>query len=113
MALIDDKPRILAALAAVWGVKKALPAWPKTWAELPCVVVTEAGNKPVDYRDDKIHVVELEYYVRVFTETAQERSTIASAVDDAMGALGYRRSFSWEEDGEGGRQKALRYKKLF
>ena len=113
MALVDDKPRILDAIATVPDVKKALPAWPKTWAELPCVVVTEAGNQPIDYRDNKIQIVELEYYVRVFADRASEIAEISSVVDDKMVELGYERTMSWEDDSAEVRQKVLRYRAYF
>lgn len=97
----------------VYGVKAALPAWPATKAKLPCIVVTEAGNTPIDHRDDREYIIELEYYVRVFSNTPGEQAKIASDVDDAMKALGYSRTFSWEDDGAEVRQKVLRYKQSF
>jgi hypothetical protein len=113
MALTDDKPRILAALAGIPGVAAALPSWPKDKARLPCIVVSEAGNTPEDSRDDDEYIVALAYYARVFSNRAEEQAAIASAVDDVMRALGYRRTFSWEDDGAEVRQKVLRYQKRF
>lgn len=109
MALKDDKPRILAELAKIEGVKQALSAWPKDWGKLPCVVVSLASNQPVEYRDDREYVTELEYYVRVFAAKEAERADVASKVDDAMLSLGYTRGMHYEEDGEGIRQMAMRY----
>lgn len=115
MALLDDKPRILAALGALPNVKAALPDWPESWQKLPCVVVTESANQAAEYRDDEEHITELEYYVRVFARSSADRAVTASAVDDTMRELGYRRTFAWEEENNGGgvRQKAMRYRKYF
>ncbi len=113
MALIDDKPRVLAALRAIPGVKAALPAWPKDWAQLPCVVAEEVGNAPADLRDNQAYLTVVEMCVRAFADTAAERASVASAADDAMLALGYWRALAREEDGADLRQTVLRYKQIF
>jgi hypothetical protein len=112
MALLDDKPRILDALAAIPGVKAALPAWPKADARMPCVVATLAANEPEDTYDDHEYLTALEYYIRVFTNYAQDRAEIAAHADKAMTALGYRRVFMWEDDGADTRQTVMRYRRI-
>lgn len=113
MPLIDDKPRILAALRAIPGVIDALPVWPKDWAALPCIVVVKSGEAAADFRDDEEYLTDVEYYIRVFTNTETERAIISSAAHDAMQALGYRRTFAWEDDTAEARQMVLRYRQKF
>jgi len=110
MALHDDKPRIIAALTGIPGLARALPAWPGDGTAFPCIVVSEAANKPADHRDDRERVTELEYYVRVFANGAAEQSQIASAADDIMQGLGYSRTMAWEDDSAQARQKVMRYR---
>lgn len=113
MALIDDKPRILAELRTIPGLAAALPALPQDWTQLPCVVAEEANNVPADTRDNQAYLTLVEMCIRVFAETAAEQAAIASAVDDRMQALGYWRVAAREEDGADARQKVIRYKQLF
>lgn len=110
MALHDDKTRIRAALVAIPGVKRVLPAWPEDWQQIPTIVISEAGNMPADNRDDLEYVTELEYYIRVFAARASEIADIASAADDAMVGLGYERTISWEDDSAAVHQKVMRYR---
>lgn len=108
--LIDDKPRILQALSGIPGLARALPAWPDDWAAMPCVVVSEASNRPVDYRDGLAWITEVEYCVRVFANRAAEQAKIASAADEVMGKLGYKRTMLWDDDQGAVRHKAMRYR---
>jgi len=108
--LIDDKPRIIRALSGIPGLARALPAWPDDWAALPCIVVSEAASRPVDYRDGVAWITEAEYCLRVFANRAAERADVASAADEAMRALGYERTMVWDDDREGTKHKAMRYK---
>jgi len=110
MALHDDKPRIIAALSGIPGLARALPAWPDDWATLPCIVVSEASNRPVDYRDGVERITEVEYNVRVFANRAAEQADIASATDAAMVDLGYERTLVWDEDQGEVKHKGMRYK---
>ena len=90
--MTDDLPRILSALEKVDGVT-VTSAWPREPPAVPVVLVTLAGERAADRRDDRWYLTELEYYV-----------------DDAMRALGYDLAFRWDEPGEGWRQAAMRYK---
>lgn len=107
--MTDDLPRILAALEKVDGVTVA-SAWPREPPTVPVVLVTLAGERAADHRDDRWYLTELEYYVRVFAAKSGELRRVAAAVDDAMRALGYDLAFRWDEPGEGWRQAAMRYK---
>jgi hypothetical protein len=102
----------VAALGAIPDVAKAHRGWPKSFEQLPCIAVSEAGNAPADFRDDAEYMTELEYFIRVFAARAEQTDTISSAVEDAMLGLGYTRSFSWDDDSADVRQKALRYRKI-
>jgi len=110
MALKDEKPRIISALSRIPGLARALPAWPEDWAEIPCIVVSEAANVPAEHRDDRERITELEYYVRVFANRAEEQARIASEADDVMQELGYSRTMVWDDDGAEVRQKVMRYR---
>ena len=48
--------------------------------------------------------------MRVFAAKSADMRRVCSAVDEAMAALGYERTFRWEEPGEGWRQTAMRYR---
>ena len=108
--LMDDKPRIIRALCGIPGLARALPAWPDDWAALPCIVVSEASNRPVDYRDGIARITELAYDVRVFANRAAEQAGMASAADEVMCGLGYERVMVSEDDQDGMRHKVMRYK---
>ena len=107
--MTDDLPRILAALEKVDGVTVA-SAWPREPPVVPVVLVTLAGERAADHRDDRWYLTELEYYVRVFAAKSGELRRVLAAVDEAMRALGYDLAFRWDEPGEGWRQAAMRYK---
>ena len=107
--MTDDLPRILAALEAVDGVT-VTSAWPREPPAVPVVLVTLAGERAADRRDDRWYLTELEYYVRVFAAKSADMRRVCSAVDDAMSVLGYELTFRWEEPGEGWRQTAMRYR---
>lgn len=63
--MTDDLPRILSALEKVDGVT-VTSAWPREPPAVPVVLVTLAGERAADRRDDRWYLTELEYYVRVF-----------------------------------------------
>lgn len=113
MALIDDKPRLLEALGKIPKVKQARTSWPEDWAQVPCIILGEANNAPAVRYDNREHITELEYFVRVFAAGEAERQRIASDVDDVMMALDYERTWALDEDGSGIRQKAMRYRRYF
>jgi len=113
MALHDDKPRIIAALSGIPGLARALPAWPDDWAALPCIVVSEAANRPVDYRDGLVRITEVEYLLRVFANRAAEQADMVSAAHGVMGQLGYERTMVWDDDQGEVRHKVMRYKTYY
>ena len=85
--MTDDLPRILSALEKVDGVT-VTSAWPREPPAVPVVLVTLAGERAADRRDDRWYLTELEYYVRVFAAKSGELRRVVAAVDDAMRALG-------------------------
>ena len=107
--MTDDLPRILTALEKVDGVT-VTSAWPREPPAVPVLLVTLAGERAADRRDDRWYLTELEYYVRVFAAKSGELRRVAAAVDGVMRALGYDLAFRWDEPGEGWRQAAMRYK---
>ena len=109
MALHDDKPRLIEALRTLPDVKAVLDAWPERFASLPAIIVEEARNSPADRRDDLEYAARLEYYIRIFTKHAEERSSIASDVDGLLLTLGYERNFAHESGESGKRVKHMRY----
>lgn len=109
MTLVDDAPRVVEALRAINGVTVGT-TWPKAEIRQPYVLITLAGDRSADNRDDQRYLTELEYYIRVFTDKAEAMRRVCNAVHAAMEALGYVLTFRWEEPGEGRRQTALRYR---
>lgn len=105
----DETPRITAALEQIEGLRVAT-AWPKECPEEPVALVTLAGERAAARRDDREYLTEMEYYVRVFTASSGDMRRLCAAVDEALEGLGYARTLRWEEDGEGWRQTAARYK---
>ncbi len=109
MNLIDDTLRILNAMRELENVT-VTTKWPKGEAKIPVVLVTLAGDRSADRRDDRRYLTELEYYVRVFAARADDMRRACADVHTALEGLGYELTFRWEEPGEGWRQTALRYK---
>jgi len=109
MALRDDKPRVIEALRTLPDVKAVLDAWPERVSVLPTIIVEEARNSPADRRDDREYLTRLEYYIRIFTKHAKERSSLASAADDLLLTLGYERNFNHETGESGMCVKHMRY----
>jgi len=115
--LKDESPQIIAALALLPGVAAVHDGWPKSWEALPCIAVSEAGNTPRQFYDGVAYYDELEYYVRVFAVKTEQKKAISAAVEgtkEAPGplpALGYTRTFSWDDDSADVRQYVMRYKK--
>lgn len=112
LPLKNEAPQIVAALMEIPGVAAACRGWPKDFETLPFIAVSEAGNAPADWRDDREYLTQVEYYVRVFAVRAEQIDAIASAVEDKMPGLGYARTFSWDDDSADIRQKVLRYQKM-
>lgn len=109
MSMTDDAPRIAEALRKIDGIT-VTTAWPKEKPNKTVVLVTLAGDRPVDWRDNKEYLTELEYYVRVFTAKADEMRRVCGMVHKNMEELGYEKSFRWEDEGQDMRQTTLRYK---
>ena len=107
----NEAETIRAALGAIEGVQHVTRGWPKRLECLQCIAVTKAADTPVDFRDDRAHLAELEYYVRVFADSAQQADAIAVLADAAMEALGYTRTFSYDDDDGRVRIAAMRYRK--
>lgn len=111
MAIHNEAETIKTRLAGIPGVASTTRGWPRAGAALPCIAVSKAADTPVDFRDDREHVAELEYYVRIFTERASAADRIAVEVDAAMEDMGYTRTFSYDDDDSDVRIAAMRYRK--
>lgn len=98
-------------LCAIDGVAAVTRGWPKSFAQLPCIAISKAGDTPVDYRDGRERIAELEYYIRIFTQRASDADAIAVEVDAIMESMGYTRTFSYDDDAQDVRMDALRYRK--
>lgn len=113
MALKNDMPAILGALKGIKEAKRVTREWPKSADEaFPCLVVTEAGNTPAAFADDRIHTDELTYDVRVFVIKAADKDTLAPLVDAVMETLRYRRTLVYDDDRTDVRMKVMRYKRI-
>lgn len=108
----NEAEAIRAALSGIEGVRQVTRGWPKKVDALPCIAVSKAADTPVDFRDDGEYLAELEYYIRVFADSAQQADAIAAQADGAMQALGYVRTFSYDDDDEKTRVAAMRYRKI-
>ena len=102
---------ICARLGALDGVQQVTRGWPKRMELLPCLVVTKAADTPVSFRDDREHMAQLEYYIRVFADKAKQADEMADRVDGIMEDMGYVRVFAYDGDDAGVRMAALRYRK--
>lgn len=107
----NEAEAIKAALGALEGVQCVTRGWPKSFEQLPCIAVTKASDTPVDFRDDREHVAQLEYYIRIFASRAQDADALAPLVDEAMERMGYMRTFAYDDDDADVRMAALRYRK--
>ena len=104
--------RIRAQLVQLEGVKAVTRGWPRRLDELPCIAVSKAAESPVDFRDDRARLSEIEFYVRVFANQAAQADAIAEQVDAQMEEMGYMRTFACDEDDEHVRIAAMRYRKI-
>lgn len=107
----NEAEGICARLAQLEGEAQVTRGWPRRFAALPCIAVQKAADTPVSFRDDREHIAQLEYYIRIFAEKAQQADALAEAVDAAMEELGYMRTFSYDDDGQQVRMAALRYRR--
>lgn len=107
----NEAEAIKEALAALDGIKNVTRGWPKSFERLPCLAISKAADTPVDFRDGREHVAELEYYIRIFTDRAKDADALAPLVNEAMERMGYTRTFAYDDDDADVRMQALRYRK--
>lgn len=105
----DEATRIADALRGIGGAT-VVTTWPKAPETSPVILLTLAGERGADRRDDREYLTEHEYYVRVFSAKAADMCRVCAAVHEIMHDLGYERTFRWEEPSDGWRQTAARYK---
>ena len=108
---MTERENVKATLGEIAGVKLVATTWPKQFKELPCILLTMAGEKGADFRDDEEYLTEIEWYVRVFAVKEDNLLAVADAAQTAMQQLGYVRNLRWEEPGADLRQVALRFTK--
>ena len=107
----NEAKEIRARLAAIKGVQSVTRGWPKRLTALPVIAIHKSADAPVTFRDDREHIAELEYTIRIFTDRAEDADAIAVEVDAVMENLGYVRTFSYDDDAQDVRMDALRYRK--
>lgn len=109
----NEAETIRAALSTIKGVKAVTRGWPKSFASanLPCIAINKASETPADYRDDREHVTELEYYIRIFADKFAQADAIAPGVYDKMETLGYQRTMTYDADESAVRIIHMRYRK--
>jgi hypothetical protein len=103
--------RVEKALKAIDGIR-VTRGWPKDFARLPCVAISLAGESKTDRRDDRAYLIEVAYYLRIFTDTSKQMDELLESIDNAMEAIGYEQSFFWGEDDATIKQTVLRYKTI-
>ena len=101
------------ALSKVSGVKAVTRGWPKSFASknLPCIALEKASETPADYRDDREHVTEIEYYVRIFADKAEQTDALAPLVDTRMQKLGYQKTMTYDAGDSAVHICHMRYRK--
>ena len=107
----NEAKEIRAHLAAIEGVQSVTRGWPKRLTALPVIAIHKSADAPVTFRDDREHITELEYTIRIFTDRAEDADAIAVEVDAVMENMGYVRTFSYDDDAQDVRMDALRYRK--
>lgn len=108
MALVDDTPRVKAALAAIPGIMKVTESWPKEGEKLPCIAVEIASVAPHTHAADRRYASELAYNLRLFAADVGQRRELSSAMDDVMLGLGYLMELVYHENSQG-RMSVMRY----
>lgn len=108
----SEADAIISALAGIEGVRRVTRSWPVGAGELPCIAIACAGQTPADFRDGRAYLTTLEYYVRIFADTAAVGDAIALLTDAAMERLGYVCVFAADEDDQTTRIRAMRYRKI-
>ena len=107
----NEADAIMTRLGAIEGVQHVTRGWPRRFDCLPCIAVEKAADTPALFRDDREHIAQLEYDIRVFACRAQQADALAERVDAAMEEMGYVRTFSCDRDEADVRMAALRYRK--
>lgn len=107
----SEAETICARLRQVDGVARVTRGWPAGLERLPCIAVSKAADTPVGFRDDRAYITRLEYYIRIFADSAAQTDALAGAVDAAMEELGYMRTLAYDSDEQDVRMAALRYMK--
>ena len=107
----NEADAICERFRAMEGVRMVTRGWPKRPEERPCSAVHKAADAPAAFYGDREHIAQLEYYVRIFADRAAQADALASAADEVMEAMGYTRTFSYDDDSQGVRVDALRYSK--
>ena len=61
----NEAKEIRARLAAIEGVQSVTRGWPKRLTALPVIAIHKSADAPVTFRDDREHIAELEYTIRI------------------------------------------------
>ena len=107
----NEAEAIMQRLGAIDGVQVVTRGWPRRMENLPCIAVAKVADTPAAFRDDREHVAQLEYYIRIFAHRAQQTDELAVCVDNAMEEMGYVRTFSYDGEDADVRMAVLRYRK--
>ncbi len=109
--MTDYKEQIKTALEDIPGLGSLSDSWPASEADLPAIVVDLASEQGTDRRDDRRYMTELEYYVRLFAGTPAGVHALLEAVNPRMEALGYERTFKFDQNAAGALQTITRFTK--
>lgn len=105
--MTNELTEIAEALTEISGVRKVSRGWPKSFAAIPMIVISEMGNSILSTADDEEAETELSVFVRVFCVGVEACDGIASEVNNRMEALGYLRTSVYDDDSAEVRQKCL------
>ena len=104
--MINVKNQVYAALCEVAG--NVTDVYPQTWASLPAIQYTEEDNSVYTMTDADEQLANLRYRIDIWD--MKSTSLTALAVDEAVSALGLRRTACQDvADPSGMRHKVMRY----
>lgn len=90
--------------AAVWYF------YPQSWLKLPAVSWRESQNRELAQADGREHLAELEYTVDIWAKSPAQVHGVAEAIDAALCAVRFRRSYSADLFEAGMHHRAVRYR---
>lgn len=67
--------------------------YPASWITLPCMAWRESSNRELARADGREQLAEIVYTIDIWSDSAEENSSIGARVDALMTQAGFRRSY--------------------